>query len=878
MKRCEVSGLFAVFGLSLLSPLMMGQGCIAQVDPGDNGGSDPSTRLTATISGAVQVGSHLALDGDTRDSNNTFTSNDSITPDGAQTVPAPCTIGGFLGRTRGKIDTRDVYRVQMAAGQTATLLLADPEANDFDLFLYDEMGDNTLDSSEGVGKAEQVLAPTNGTFLLEVLGYSVIHGRDPGGLYSLLVGDSTAAAADKAIWRDRLSSLHPYVEGEALVRYAARSESKRVALQKSLGFEVISEAQQAGGFHRLRLTAAAAETYKAATSDSTASSDTSSPVSSTIAAIKALRRQSDVECAQPNYIRRAAAVPDDIFYDQQWNLPFIELPAAWDITTGSSTVTVAVIDTGVALAHPDLAGQLISGYDFIADSDTALDGNGIDSDPTDPGDSPGFGVSSSFHGTHVAGTIAARTNNGAGVASVAWNIRIMPLRVLGRNGEGEDHDIAQAVRYAAGLSNDSGSLPARRADIINMSLGGPGSSDVLENAISAARQAGVIIVTAAGNDAGNADDYFPGAFEDVINVSAVDQSRTLAPYSNYGSSVVVTAPGGNLYTDYDGDGYHDGILSTLENDEGRYTYGFYEGTSMAAPHVSGVLALMKSIDPDLTPLDVDRLLAGTYPGTSLSIVDDLGSAGRDRYYGYGLISALKAVRAASVISGSSSSDTPVLRVVPQDLSFGTSLESATVTASNSYGGTLQISSITPNESWISVNPTSGGEGEYTINVTRSELPDGVYSTTIKFASNGGDVAVNVRMNVGVPNAGGGDVGTLYVLLVDPDTLETIAQTETTADRQYQFSFDGVPQGEYLLTAGTDMNDDLYIDDEGEAFGEYPVSSQPQLLNITGDLTGLSFSVTYLMNVQKPKAAGQLSGDSPVSTPRFHRLATKTVQQ
>ena len=186
-----------------------------------------------------------------------------------------------------------------------------------------------------------------------------------------------------------------------------------------------------------------------------------------------------------------------------------------------------------------------------------------------------------------------------------------------------------------------------------MSLGGPGSSSVLTNAVIAARQAGVIIVTAAGNSATNADEFFPGGISGVVNVSAIDQSRQLAPYSNYGTTVRVCAPGGNMDMDYDGDGVADGVLSTLKNDDGRYTYVFYDGTSMAAPHVAGVVALMKAVNPDLTPLDLDQLLAGTHTGTSLRIVDDLGISGRDTYFGYGLINALNAVRAASEIAGTS---------------------------------------------------------------------------------------------------------------------------------------------------------------------------------------------------------------------------------
>jgi len=837
-------------------------------DPGSSDnpapGDDPSPVAAITLTGSLTVGANLIVDSDTADPNSARVSNDMIGPESnAQTAANPCVVGGFLGTLLTKSDRWDMYRVHMAAGQTATLLLADPDGNDFDLFLYDPEG-TEIDSSEGVGKAEQVSVSLNGTYFLGVYGYSVEWADDGGGLYSLLIGENPLTAdAAATLAHDRLSRFDPFAPGEVLVRYGKSVLSARTQLQASLGLERLDGGNN-GGVHRYRLSSAVGSSAK------TSRAARAEQVAATIATIKTLRRRSDVQWAEPNYIRYAHAVPDDVFYPNQWHYPIIGLPQAWDITTGSSDVTVAVIDTGVVSTHPDLSGQLIDGYDFISDVGASLDGDGIDSDPEDPGDSTGERTHSSYHGTHVIGTVAARTSNGMGVAGVAWNVKVMPLRVLGLGGAGTDYDIGQAVRYAAGLPNDSGTVPTRPADIINMSLGGPGFAYSLAASVTEARQAGVIIVTSSGNENGDADNSFPGNIDGVVNVSAVDLSLERAPYSNSGSSVVVTAPGGNMETDRDGDGFADGVLSTLRKDDGTFVYAYYEGTSMAAPHVAGVIALMKSVYPDLSPLDVDRLLAGTHPGTSLRITEDLGTPGRDAVFGYGLIDALNAVRAAAQIAGVSPVSEPVLRVTPRDLYFEAEMFSDEVTVSNGGGGTLEVTEADTTNDWLTVEPSAGGAGTYGVSVDRTGLTDGLYVGQVRFISNGGELAVAVRMIVGSPEITGGDIGTVYVLLVDPDTFKTVAQDMTDADSGYAFALSDVPPGKYRLYAGTDLDNNAFIDNEAEAFGGYPVVSQPAMVNVTEDLIGLSFSVSYLVNIQAPSTMA-LPSETDEPGPSLRRL-------
>jgi subtilisin family serine protease len=340
-------------------------------------------------------------------------------------------------------------------------------------------------------------------------------------------------------------------------------------------------------------------------------------------------------------------LPNDTAYNRQaWHYSMVDLPEAWAVTTGSSSVLVAVVDDGIRFNHPAIAANLTNdGYDFVSTGltvnlcgvarDNAGDGNGYDPNPTVPAryncSEPGGLSSAGGHGLHVAGTIGAVGNDVEGGTGVNWSVRIRPVRVLGVSGQGTVYDIAQGVLYAAGLAADNGAggqvptVPPAR--IINLSLGAAADVAVLRDAIQAASAAGVLVVASAGNTPTSTPNY-PAAYPQVLSVTAVGADMQLASYSSFGPTVDIAGPGGDV-SDCAGTC---GVWSTTWNfAQDRPTYSYNEGTSMAAPHVSGVAALLLAADPSLSAAQLRERL------TAYAV--DVGAPGRDDQYGAGVVNA-----------------------------------------------------------------------------------------------------------------------------------------------------------------------------------------------------------------------------------------------
>jgi subtilisin family serine protease len=344
------------------------------------------------------------------------------------------------------------------------------------------------------------------------------------------------------------------------------------------------------------------------------------------AVAKRLGRLGEVAWAEPNRWREAFAVPNDPQFNQQWGLTRIGCPDAWDITTGSASIVVAIVDTGIDLNHPELAPLLVAGQDLVdfAPGSTPKPGWVFEGDFTGVDAIPQDEVG---HGTHVAGTVGCATNNGVGVAGVNWNVRLMPVKVLARiresatnrvSGSGSAANIAAGIRWAA----DNG------ARIINMSLGGYGDTRVEREAVAYAISRGVVVVAAMGND-NTGQQSFPAAYPSVIAVAATDSGDRRASFSNTGAWIDVSAPGV-------------GIRSTYWDD----TYASLQGTSMASPHVAGVAALVLARNPALTADQVGNIIRSTARPLRDAASDPVPN---DRY-GHGLVQAAAAVRAAAPVT------------------------------------------------------------------------------------------------------------------------------------------------------------------------------------------------------------------------------------
>ena len=551
-----------------------------------------------------------------------------------------------------------------------------------------------------------------------------------------------------------------------------------------------------------------------------------------------------LDFAEPNQVLRAMAVPNDPLYSiQSWHYEMLNLPNAWDIQTGSSGVIVAVIDTG-RLNHPDLDARQSGGYDFVTGSN-AGDGDGVDPNPDD------HGVQTSYHGGHVAGTIGAHTNNSVGVSGVTWAGQIMNVRVLGDYGSGSTFDIVQGILYAARLQNNSGTLPPARADIINMSLGGGGFSTSMNNACDNAKAAGVTIFAAAGNG-GRQENNYPASYPAVISVMALDAQRARAPYSSWGPTVDLACPGGNTSVDTNGDGHADGVFSTGRNSGGPM-YHHLNGTSMACPHAAGCAALLLSEDPTLTPNEIEQTLEST--------AVDLGPIGKDNTFGNGLIDIYAALQTLATVPPPP--PMPVLDINPRVLNFGLARFEASVFPRNLGTGTIDVTgtsiATSSGGSWMTAELV--GTGDTTTNVSsilvtvdRNGLSPGSYFGTVTVeTSNAGDLDISVLVQVATSVSPPPNID-VFVRAISAETGEVVQERIVNPSIDLDFEFAGLPIGQYVFVAGTDVDGDGEICEVGDFCGTYPSAEEPETVFVTQNFQTINVNFPVLRTTAV--AAGQ----------------------
>lgn len=655
----------------------------------------------ASVTGQLFFTAGLVIDSDTNDINAPFADNND--PARAQQLNSSNQVFGF---TAANTDPDDYFKVWLNAGQNVRLnVLQADNTNDLDLFVI------ALD-----GGQPYALGASQNTDSLEETESINIHKS---GNYLILVRAVTGASSYLLGLLSELdakthNSVGLFASGEAVVQYHAPRQALRSLtsnIQKPLPTKIILPQTR-----RLLANSAPSNQPWQAQLD-------------TLQAIKELSQDPSIEYAEPNYIRHVFNIPNDPFFELQHALPQIDLPNAWNLSTGSaSDMVVAVLDTGVFVNHEDLQGKLVDGYDFISDLASAADGDSIDNNPDDPGDNADI-KQSTWHGTHVSGIVAANTNNSVGIAGVSWSAKVMPLRVMGQKG-GSSLDIAQAIRYAAGLSNASGTVPSRRADIINMSFGSEGENQVERDAITAASQAGVLIVAASGND-GEQTIYYPAGYPQVIAVAATAPTGQHASYSNYGSHIKLAAPGGEILSDVDSSG---GILSTfVDIDKGTQqrtsAYAYSAGTSMAAPHVAGVFALMKAVNPVIT---YQQITAGI---ERCLITQRRNNCSFDNKLGYGQINARYALEFAqdpeTLLSNSA-----LLRSTPDTikLKYGARFELELKNPSDFDISQLQYR-FEPAADWAQITQQPSGlaaldSTTISMQIDDSDLPPAVYDTNL----------------------------------------------------------------------------------------------------------------------------------------------------
>jgi serine protease len=803
----------------VLSGVVLFAGC-----GGGSGSSDsqPPAIDLGPLSGFISIESGSRIDQDTMDQ---LRFADASPASDDQTLPASFVLAGYVSSGSGSYpllngqlfsyaaDPVDTFTVPMGPGETVILRNFGGRDGNAELGLRVTAGGILYGSDEtetdrpsasvtlGSGAPER-------NYSVEV---NVANGGGPARYVLVKAADSQLDSLSLD-WPD-----HQFLPGQAIVTLEP-TDSGTIA---SLATAMANAERHLGGADWLMRMPAQASSRAVSASQMQAE---------TLSWISQLRQTPGVKSAVPNYtVKSMQDSPiDEPLYRLQWHYDLINGPGAWQLAPdGGQNTRVAVLDSGLfspggGAWHPDLEANVGDGRNFVEPGTL----------PIDPGSSVGASV---FHGTHVAGTVAAVVN-GDGIGGVAFGSTIVPVRVLGEGGTGSSEDLIEAINW---LVNGTGSA---RADVVNMSLGGLPRISRLETAIENGVKKGMIFVGAAGNSA-TSTPSFPAASPNVLAVSAVDAAGRLASYSNFGSWIDLAAPGGDASRDGNNDGRADVVWSTsaVEQD-GQFvaSYTGLQGTSMATPHVSGVMALLKAQDNTLNYNAVRVLLE------SGELTDYSGI--KSDQLGYGVLDATKALQAKF------DGDVTILSPTPSQVSLSNEgATSATVVLGQIGSGSVSNVSLTENLAWLEVTEPEFDSGRYIFDVSlvESEIdPDTAYRGDIVVTYDS-DRERSVRIPVIaqlISDEQARNAGTHFVLLVEttPDDdgfywAEAQVAVEAS-DGSYRFRFESwdgeeprrlneVRPGDYYLVAGTDIDGDGIICQPGEACAEFPISGLREVITI-----------------------------------------------
>lgn len=826
-----------------------------------------------SVAGLLMVDEMSYVDSDTNDSvqvgradNGEFSSAQSLeTPALVVGSVNEAKTGPIEGANYTKGDLLDVYQVSLKRGQVVELVFAaDAASTDLDLYAANDAPEPALvGESVDTSQYECLLAGEDGVYHLGVYAYAGASA------YNLRISNPTGGVSCTNVITQSPMAQEGQVVALSKPLKAAESRAQATRLQAA---GVSARTVGAGAPALLTLPKRASAQATGVTSGTWRAQEASagrlSKAMDTFAAsilAKQLRNSGQYVYAEVNrWMQPLAAVgvgafpPDDPFYArQQWHYDQINLPAAMARlnalnTTGLTRPVVAVIDSGVVGDHPDLSPNLIPGYSFIS-LQSPGDGNVPGGeDPSRQEDEP------VFHGSHVAGTIGAATFNGLGGAGVAPMAQLMPLRVFAPRQRAALYDTVNAMLYAARLGNSSGTLPQRRADVINMSLGSSMTCPAAyQETVRQVRAQGVIVVAAAGNDARNHVGQAvpvgsPANCDGVISVGALGMERTLASFSQSGAKLKVTAPGGDLIFDHmERLVRMDQVLSTVAAFDASVrvpAMGDMPGTSMASPHVAGVVALMKFVYPEMTPAQFDAWL------TQGKLTDDLGSPGWDSQFGYGLINARKAVDVASEAAGKPG--TPPVGIVvanPASLELGATRGGMDFQLITTASTDEVVKSVVSSHPDVRVQRKSvdaaTGLGTYSVTVDRSAWMPGtqVVMVTVTTSQRQFNVIVSASKAAVAGGFREGNLGPLYVLLLDTVEKSVVAsKTVQPVNGRYTWSFSGLKSARVWVVAGGDLDNDGYICGNAEPCGGYPLlGAQMTEVDLSANHSNIHFVVAPL---------------------------------